>query len=131
MPSVNTVLGPIDTADLGFTLSHEHVGTNAAGLRHTYPEIINRPALKKQAVAAFKDAYAEGVRTMIEVSTFDLGRDIELIQEVSRESGIQVIAATGNHLAVPRSFGEVSPDTIVPLYVKLSLIHISEPTRPY
>ena len=83
MPFVNTVLGPVDTADLGFTLSHEHVGTNAAGLRHTYPEIINRPALKEQAVAAFKDAYAEGVRTMIEVSTFDLGRDIELIQELS------------------------------------------------
>ena len=118
MPSVNTVLGPIDTADLGFTLSHEHVGTNAAGLRPTYPEIINRPALKEQAVAAFKDAYAEGVRTMIEVSTFDLGRDIELIQEVSRESGIQVIAATGNHLAVPRPFGEVSPDVIAAMYVR-------------
>ena len=118
MPTVNTVLGPVDTADLGFTLSHEHVGTNAAGLRHTYPEIINRPALKKQAVAAFKDAYAEGVRTMIEVSTFDLGRDIELIQEVSRESGIQVIAPPGNHLAVPRPFGEVSPDVIAAMYVR-------------
>ena len=118
MPFVNTVLGPVDTADLGFTLSHEHVGTNAAGLRHTYPEIINRPALKEQAVAAFKDAYAAGVRTMIEVSTFALGRDIELIQEVSRESGVQVIAATGNHLAVPRPFGEVSPDVIAAMYVR-------------
>ena len=118
MPSVNTVLGPVDTTDLGFTLSHEHVGTNAAGLRHTYPEIINRPALKEQAVAAFKVAYAEGVRTMIEVSTFDLGRDIELIQEVSRESSVQVIAATGNHLAVPRPFGEVSPDVIATMYVR-------------
>ena len=35
MGTVNTVLGPVDTANLGFTLSHEHVGTNAAGLRHT------------------------------------------------------------------------------------------------
>ena len=25
MPSVNGVLGPIDTSDLGFTLMHEHV----------------------------------------------------------------------------------------------------------
>lgn len=37
MATVNTVMGPIDTDELGFTLSHEHVGTNAAGLRHTYP----------------------------------------------------------------------------------------------
>ena len=118
MPTVNTVLGPVGTSDLGFTLSHEHVGTNAAGLRHTYPEIIDRPALKEQAVAAFRDAHAEGVRTMIEVSTFDLGRDIELIQEVSRESGVQIIAATGNHLAVPRPFGEVSPDVIAAMYAR-------------
>ena len=31
MATVNTVLGPVDTDELGFTLSHEHVGTNAAG----------------------------------------------------------------------------------------------------
>ena len=85
MSTVSTVLGPVDTSDLGFTLSHEHVGTNAAGLRHTYPEIIDRPALKQQAVTAFKEAYSEGVRSMFEVSTFDLGRDIELIREVSQE----------------------------------------------
>ena len=32
MATLNSVSGPIDTDDLGFTLSHEHVGTNAAGL---------------------------------------------------------------------------------------------------
>jgi phosphotriesterase-related protein len=118
MPSVNTVLGPVETTDLGFTLIHEHVGTNAAGLRHTYPEFIDREGLIAQSVAAMQEAHNEGVRTIVEVSTFDLGRDIEMIQEVSRMSGVQIIAATGNHLAVPRPFGEVSPDVIAPLYIK-------------
>ena len=27
MATVNSVLGPLDTADLGFTLTHEHVVT--------------------------------------------------------------------------------------------------------
>jgi phosphotriesterase-related protein len=116
MPTVNTVLGPVEPADLGFTLSHEHVGTNAAGLRHTYPEFLDRAGLLEQAVAAMREAYQEGVRTMVEVTTFDLGRDIGLIQDVSRRSGVQLIAATGNHLAVPRPFGEVSPDVIARLY---------------
>ena len=116
MPTVNTVLGPVETADLGFTLSHEHVGTNAAGLRHTYPEFLDRAGLLEQAVAAMREAYQAGVRTMVEVTTFDLGRDIGLIQEVSRLSGVQLIAATGNHLAVPRPFGEVSPDVLARLY---------------
>ena len=118
MATVNTVLGPIDTVNLGFTLSHEHVGTNAAGLRHTYPEIIDRSGMKEQAILALKQAYDEGLRTIVDVTTFDLGRDILLMQEVSQNSGVQIIAATGNHLAVPRPFGELPPSVIAPLYVK-------------
>jgi phosphotriesterase-related protein len=118
MPVVNTILGPVQTADLGFTLMHEHVGTNAAGLRHTYPEFIDRSGIVEQSSAALKEAYDEGLRTMVDVSTFDLGRDIEMMQEVSRRSGVRIIAATGNHLAVPRPFGEVSSDVIAALYVR-------------
>ena len=118
MPPVNTVLGPVEPSHLGFTLSHEHVATNAAGIRHTYPEFIDRPGIMEQAVAALKEAYHEGVRTIIDVSTFDLGRDIGMIEEVSRLSGVQIVAATGNHLAVPRPFGDVSPDVIAPFYVR-------------
>jgi len=118
MPTVNTVLGPVETVNLGFTLSHEHVATNAAGLRHTYPEFLDREGLLEQAVATMREAYQAGVRTMVEMSTFDLGRDIGLIQEVSRRSGVQLIAVTGSHLAVPRPFGEVSPDVIARLYIR-------------
>jgi phosphotriesterase-related protein len=118
MPTVHTVLGPVETANLGFTLSHEHVGTNAAGLRHTYPEIIDRAGVIEQSTAAMQEVYTAGVRTIVDVTTIDLGRDIEMIQEVSRASGIQIIAATGNHLAVPRPFGDISPSVIAQLYVR-------------
>ena len=118
MPTLNTVLGPLEAADLGFTLSHEHVGTNAAGLRHTYPEFIDRAGIIEQSTAALKEAYAEGLRTIVDVSTFDLGRDIAMIAEVARQSGVNIVVATGNHLAVPRPFGDVSPDVIAPMYVR-------------
>ncbi len=118
MASVNTVLGTVDTADFGFTLSHEHVGTNAAGLRNTYPEFIDRAGIVEQSTAAMKEAYDEGVRTIIDVSTFDLGRDVLVMKEVAEGSGMQIVAATGNHLAVPRPFGDVSPDVIAELYIR-------------
>ena len=119
MPSLETVLGPIEAGELGFTLSHEHVGTNAAGLRHTYPEIIDREGIIEQSTVALREAREEaGVATIIDVSTFDLGRDIEMIAQVSRQSGVNIVVATGNHLAVPRPFGEVSPDVIAPMYVR-------------
>jgi phosphotriesterase-related protein len=118
MSTVNTVTGPVDTADFGFTLSHEHVGTNAAGLRHTYPQFIDRAGIREQSIAAMKAVYEDGVRTIIDVSTFDLGRDVNLIREVAEGSGMQIVVATGNHLAVPRPFGDVSPDAIAPLYIQ-------------
>ena len=85
---MNSVLGPVQTADLDFTLMHEHIGTNAAGLRNTYPEFIDRSGIIEQSSIALKEAYDEGLRTMVDVSTFDLGRDVKMIQEVSRRSGV-------------------------------------------
>jgi phosphotriesterase-related protein len=111
-------MGPVDTNELGFTLSHEHVGTNAAGLRHTYPEFIDRDGIREQSIAAMKAVYEDGVRTIVDVSTFDLGRDVQLMREVSLGSGIQIIPCTGNHVAVPRPFGDVSPDVIAAMYIR-------------
>jgi len=54
LATVNTVLGPVDTADLGFTLSHEHIMTTAAGLRQTYPEFLDRQGVIKDAVVTLR-----------------------------------------------------------------------------
>ena len=114
MPPVNTVLGPVDPADLGFTLSHEHVLLSAAGVSHTYPGFIDHQQVTDDGAVELKGAYDEGVRTIIDVTTFDLGRDIRLLAEVSRRSGVHIVACTGNHLAVPRGFA-VAPRTRWPL----------------
>jgi predicted metal-dependent phosphotriesterase family hydrolase len=37
MTKINSVLGPLDTADLGFTLSHDHIILSSAGIRQVYP----------------------------------------------------------------------------------------------
>ena len=102
MSAVNTVLGPVDSADLGFTLSHEHITLGAAGAAATYPGFQDLQAIADAATAALTEAYAGGVRTIIDVTTLDLGRDVAVMQDVSRRSGVHVIGCTGNHLAVPR-----------------------------
>mgnify|MGYP003304089477 FL=1 len=45
-------------------------------------------------------------------------RDIQLIKRVSERSGVQIVAATGNHLAVPRPFVDVAPKVISELYIR-------------
>ncbi|MBO55605.1 MAG: phosphotriesterase-related protein [Dehalococcoidia bacterium] len=117
MSQIETVLGPISTDQLGFTLCHEHVGTNAAGIRQIYPEFID-PGLEDQSVKALSEAREEGLKTIVDLTTIDLGRDINLIKRVSERTGVQIIAATGNHLAVPRPFGDVHPSVLSELYIR-------------
>jgi phosphotriesterase-related protein len=47
------------------------------------------------AVAALAEARAFGVRTIVDCTTFDAGRDAGLLAEVSRASGVAIIACSG------------------------------------
>ena len=118
MPTINSVLGPLDTADMGFTLSHEHVLETSAGVPHVFPHFVDRQATIREGIATFKAAYAEGLRTIIDVTTMDLGRDVRVIEEVSRGSGVNIVCATGIWLDVPRAFWSAEPDDIASLFIK-------------
>ena len=48
MTTINTVTGPMDSADLGFTLMHEHIMVAAAGAHKDYPELLG-PAFMANA----------------------------------------------------------------------------------
>ena len=118
MAIINSVLGPLDTANLGFTLSHEHILTTSAGIQQVFPELIQRERLVERAVETFTKIKSEGVDTIVDVSTLDPGRDIRLIEEVSKRSGVNVISATGTWRDIPRVFWTASPDTIADLYIR-------------
>ena len=118
MATINSVLGPMDTSDMGFTLSHEHVLVSSAGIQYVYPEFIDREGTIDRAVAELKQAHGEGLRTIIDVTTIDLGRDIRMLEQVSRESGVSIICATGTWRDIPRVFWSATPDMIAPLYIR-------------
>jgi len=118
MAIVNSVLGPLDTAKMGFTLSHEHVIVNSAGIQQAYPEFLDRAGSIRKGIAALRQARSEGVRTIVDVTTMDLGLDVRLLEEVSRESGVQIICATGTWRDIPRVFWTATPDMIALLYVR-------------
>ncbi|MBI4201911.1 MAG: phosphotriesterase [Chloroflexi bacterium] len=118
MPTINSVLGPLDTANLGYTLAHEHVMASSAGIQATFPEFLDRKGTLEKAVADLTLAYQEGVRTIVDVTTMDLGRDIRLLEEVSRRTGVQIIAATGIWRDIPRVFWAARPDQVADLFVR-------------
>ena len=96
MAKINSVLGPIDTADLGFTLMHEHVLVANWAMRHAFGKrSLDRDEHVKRAVAEVKSAKERGVRTLVDLTPINLGRDIGVIREVAEKAEMQIIAATG------------------------------------
>ena len=82
MATVNSVLGPIDTKELSFTLMHEHILVGFAGVYQNYPELLGEDPLGR-AVDKLKQAKKGGVDTIVDASTTDLGRDVNFIAEAS------------------------------------------------
>jgi phosphotriesterase-related protein len=93
---IESVTGWVDDADLGFTLVHEHVAGSSPGILRSWAGLSGgREHLVTTAVTALADARSCGVRTIVDCTTFDLGRDAELLAEVARASGVTVIACSG------------------------------------
>lgn len=109
---VHTVLGALDASKLGFTLTHEHICKNAAA------QFGGRANSVATAVDRLKEARDEGVQTIVDATTFDVGRDVRFGQEVSRKSGMHVIACTGQHMFAPESYHARTVSEITELFIK-------------
>ena len=120
MPTVNTVTGPVDTATLGFTLMHEHVYVLTESVMTNFPHLWDREARLQQAIALLAEAKAHGVTTMVDLTVLGLGRDVAFVGEAARQSGMQIIAATGIYTydEAPRYFALRGVDHMADVFVR-------------
>ena len=97
MPFVRTVLGDIDAADLGITDAHEHVIIAGGRPVEMYSDLLLVDTDK--AIEELRMAGAKGLGSVIDAMPCGLGRDPERLAEVSRRSGVNIVAPTGLHQA--------------------------------
>ncbi len=95
MPTVHTVQGPIDTADLGFTLMHEHILLANWSMRAAFDDWVKIDEHIDYAAGELRSARERGVRTIVDLTAVNLGRDVHVIQEVAARAEVQVVACTG------------------------------------
>lgn len=115
--TIQSVLGPISPQQLGFTLMHEHVMVAAPGLYQAYPDLLGRGP-EARAIEALKKAKAAGIDSILDATTFDLGRHAPLLQAVSRASGVNIINVTGWWLDVPRFMQGLGPRQLAREFVR-------------
>ena len=88
---VRTVLGDIPAGDLGRTDAHEHVFLASPALPG---EEFSDPDRAAEELAQVKES---GIDAVVDLTTIGLGRRPVELAEVSRRTGVHVVAATGYH----------------------------------
>lgn len=93
---VETVTGPISPEDLGKTLIHEHFIFGYPGFQGDLTlGPFNREEAVAAGVAAAKKMMSHGVKTVVDPTPNECGRDPEVLKEISEQSGLQIVCATG------------------------------------
>lgn len=97
MAKINTVLGAIEDNFLGETLFHEHVFCANPSFCNAFGNSwFPREQVVERAIKLFKQAKEEcGVQTIVDATPIDLGRKVEIIKEVSKKSGVNVLVSGG------------------------------------
>jgi phosphotriesterase-related protein len=117
MTTINSVLGPLDTAALGFTLMHEHLIATVAGISQNYPELLGARFMDR-VITGLTQAKEGGIDTIVDASTFDIGRDVSVLAEASRRSGVNIIATSGWYYDPQRFIGDWSADQFAKLFIR-------------
>ena len=94
MASVQTVLGPIDPAELGWTLPHEHTAIALWHIpnRWDYWELRRDQPVIVEELAAFR---AAGGGALVDLTLDGVGRDPEWLAEISRATRLHVVMGSG------------------------------------
>src|SRR5205823_9083174 len=116
--TVETALGPVAAAELGPTLMHEHIVTRSPGVQENWPHLWDREGIVALAEKKLADLYERGIRTLVDLTTVDLGRDIDLVAAVARRSRVRVIVATGVWWMPQRYFSAHGMDAVADLFIR-------------
>jgi predicted metal-dependent phosphotriesterase family hydrolase len=94
MVHVQTVLGPIDPADLGFTLPHEHTQIALWHIpdRWDYWQLTRDEPLILEELGAFREA---GGRSLVDLTPAGVGRDPVWLAGLARASGLHIVMGCG------------------------------------
>ncbi len=110
---INTVLGPVKASELGTTLCHEHIMWNPRGAGNEAD--YDRDKILKKMLPYLLELKKLGCNTLVDGTPFGSGRDIKLLQECSRKSGLHILTCTG-------AWDGESSERYIPEKLKISTI---------
>ncbi|MFI6949989.1 phosphotriesterase [Streptomyces sp. NPDC050422] len=93
--TVNTVLGPVPTEDLGVVSVHEALLSVVPGAEYAFDITIDRAEVFETLAAKLTDFRVHGGGTIVDSTGMFHGRDVRLYEALSRTTGVHIVASTG------------------------------------
>ena len=117
-----TVTGKIPASKMGITLTHEHVLVDFAMIDSITPNRYNKDSVISKVLPFFEELKPYKVVTFVDCTPEYLGRDPQLLAELSRKSGINILTNTGWYAAdnmrhIPREINEMSAEEIAEIWI--------------
>jgi phosphotriesterase-related protein len=111
MSTVETMRGPIDSANLGNVLVHEHIILMDMEYTENYRQDFDEAATVDKAAKELNQLKAAGIDTIIDLTVLGLGRHIRRLAKVAAKTDLNIIVATGVYTftEVPKPFQYVGP----------------------
>lgn len=116
MATIQTMRGPIDSAQLGVTLMHEHIFVLSTEIMLNYPEDWGDEQQRiDDAIARLNELHSRGVNSVVDLTVIGLGRYIPRIQRIAEQTPINIIVATGlyTYNDIPLYFHLKGPGTLL------------------
>jgi predicted metal-dependent phosphotriesterase family hydrolase len=101
---VLTVNGSISPAQMGLSLAHEHVLVDFIGANKISPDRYNRQKVFDTVLPYLRSIRSKGCKTLVECTPTYLGRDVRLLQQLSKDSDLHIITNTGWYGASKEKF---------------------------
>ena len=98
MAKIRTISGTIDSEDVGWTLSHEHLVSGMGGMDRI--GLYNEEEALRRCDDALNVAHKAQIKTIIDCTPVDLGRQVSAFKKLSSSSPINIVAATGLYLSL-------------------------------
>ena len=92
MSSVQTVTGPVEAADLGTTLPHEHVFIDHMLANWMGANLLNDPVVAERELVVAREA---GVATVVDQTGRGVHRDPLALRDLSEKTGLNIVTGTG------------------------------------
>ena len=118
-----TVTGEISASKMGVTLPHEHVLVDFAPIDSLGVNKYNNDSVIAKVLPYFEELKPYKVKTFVDCTPEFLGRNPQLLAELSRRTGINILTNTGwyaadNERHLPKEIKDLSAEQIAAIWIE-------------